>query len=118
MDIIHSTAASTLFGLFGVYFLIKFLAVSTKLWTPRNRAQTLDEAKLKRWRVVASLESLGVAALWLGLLMSNFLPVQVLLVSAVGAVVYFAAMIVMRKQFPYIDPSTVKKSGGKKKKKN
>ena len=117
MELIHSPAASAVFGVLGVYFVIKLLAVATKLWTPRNRALTLDEAQLKRWRAVASLESLGMAALWLGLLLSNFLAAPVLLVSLAGAVVYFASLALMRRQFPYIDPSTVKKSGGKKKKK-
>ncbi len=55
------------FGILAVYFGVKLVAVAFRLWTPRHRSLTLDEAQLKGWRRACALESAGLACLWLGL---------------------------------------------------
>ena len=69
MEILTSQAVLTIFGILAVYFGVKLVAVAFRLWTPRHRSLTLDEAQLKGWRRACALESAGLACLWLGLLL-------------------------------------------------
>lgn len=56
MEILTSQAVLTIFGILAVYFGVKLVAVAFRLWTPRHRSLTLDEAQLKagagpvRWK--------------------------------------------------------------------
>ena len=50
MEILTSQAVLTIFGILAVYFGVKLVAVAFRLWTPRHRSLTLDEAQLKGWR--------------------------------------------------------------------
>lgn len=117
MEILHSQAVLTVLGLLAVYFAIKLIALVAAKWTPRNRALTLDDGQLKQWRLTAAMESAGMTALWLGLLLGLALSPYAFALAAGGAIVYALFKVRMVKKFPYIDPATVKKSGGKKKKK-
>ncbi len=117
MEILHSQAVLTVLGLLAVYFAIKLIALVVAKWTPRNRALTLDDGQLKQWRITAAMESAGMTALWLGLLLGLALSPYAFALAAAGAIVYAMFKVRMVKKFPYIDPATVKKSGGKKKKK-
>ena len=47
MEILTSQAVLTIFGILAVYFGVKLVAVAFRLWTPRHRSLTLDEAQLK-----------------------------------------------------------------------
>ena len=73
MEILTSQAVLTIFGILAVYFGVKLVAVAFRLWTPRHRSLTLDEAQLKGWRRACALESAGLACLWLGLLLGLWL---------------------------------------------
>ena len=117
MELLHSQAVLTVLGLLAAYYAIKFVAVASSRWTPRNRTLTLDETQLKKWRFTAALESAGMVGLWLGLLLGIVLSPYAFALAAAGAIVYALLKVRMVKKFPYIDPSTVKKSGGKKKNK-
>ena len=44
MEILTSQAVLTIFGILAVYFGVKLVAVAFRLWTPRHRSLTLDEA--------------------------------------------------------------------------
>lgn len=117
-EILTSQAVLALLGLLTAYFGIKLLALVVSKWTPRSRALTLDAEQLKGWRITAALGTAGMACLWLGLLLALALDIpQCYLLTAAGAVVYAAFKVRMVKKYPYIDPSTVKKGGKKKKKK-
>ena len=114
-EILSSQVVLGVLGILAAYFALKLIALTAAHWTPRNRALTLDEDRLKKWRITAVLESAGMVCLWLGLLLGIVLSPYVFVLAAAGAIVYAFAKVHMVKHFPYIDPATVKK--GKKKKK-
>ena len=116
MQLLHSEAVLALLGLAAVYCGMKLLSLVLKLWTPKNRAMTLDEKQLGKWRVLASLEALSLLCLFLGLLLGLAVNSVCFLLAAAGAVAFMICKALLMKKFPYIDPATVKKSGKKKKK--
>ena len=115
-EILSSQVVLGVLGILAAYFALKLIALTAAHWTPRNRALTLDEDRLKKWRITAVLESAGMVCLWLGLLLGIVLSPYVFVLAAAGAIVYAFAKVHMVKHFPYIDPSTVKKGKRKKKK--
>ena len=116
MEILTSQAVLTIFGILAVYFGVKLVAVAFRLWTPRHRSLTMDEAQLKGWRRACALESAGLACLWLGLLLGLTLSPYGYALAVAGAAVFAACKAYLIKKYPYIDPDTVKKSGKKRKK--
>ena len=114
-EILSSQVVLGVLGILAAYFALKLIALTAAHWTPRNRVLTLDEDRLKKWRITAVLESAGMVCLWLGLLLGIVLSPYVFVLAAAGAIVYAFAKVHMVKHFPYIDPATVRK--GKKKKK-
>lgn len=117
MEFFQSHPIWVILGILAAYFALKLICVASRVWTPRHRLATLDEKQLRGWRITASLEALGMALLWLGLLLGLVLTPYAFALAAAGAVVYALFKVRMMKKYPYIDPATVKKSGGKKKKK-
>ena len=116
-ELLSSQALWTVLGILAAYFALKIVALTAMRWVPRHRQLTLTEDKLKKWRVTAVLESGGMAALWLGLLLGLALSPYGFALTAAGAIVYAFAKVHMVKAFPYIDPAAVQHAGGKKKKK-
>ena len=114
--LLSSQAVLGVLGILAVYFALKLIALTAARWTPRNRALTLDEDRLKKWRRTAVLESAGMVCFWLGLLLGIVLSPYVFVLAAAGAILYAFAKVHMVKHFPYIDPATVKKGKRKKKK--
>lgn len=116
-EFLHSQPVTLILSVLAFYYVVKFLAVAGKLWTPNHRKLTLDERQLRGWRVLESLECLGMAALWAGLLLSAYVNTWGgIAVGIVGVLLYVGIKAVMMKKYPYIDPASVKKSGKKKKK--
>ena len=117
MEILHSQAALGLFGVLAVYFIAEFAAVAFKLWTPQSRLKTLNDEQLRGWRINQAVMVLGMAVLWLGLLLGGLVTAKLYWLALPGAAVYAVFTARMMKKYPYIDPATVQKSGKKKKKK-
>ena len=117
MEILHSQAALGLFGVLAVYFIAEFAAVAFKLWTPQSRLKTLNDEQLRGWRINQAVMVLGMAVLWLGLLLGGLVTAKLYWLALPGAAVYAAFKVRMMKKYPYIDPAAVQQSGKKKKKK-
>ncbi len=116
MEFLQAHPVQVILGVLAAYFALKFICVAFKIWTPKHRLATLDEQQLKGWRIAASLEALGMALLWLGLLLGLALTPYAFILTAAGAVIFALFKSILMKKYPYIDPATVKKSGKKKKK--
>ena len=117
MEFLQSETALAVFVLLAVYFAIKFVAAAGGFWIPQNRKKTLTEAQLRAWRLVSAMGSLGMAALWAGLIVGTRVHPNGYFIALAGLVVFVIFKIVMMKKFPYIDPSTVRNPNKKKKKK-
>ena len=116
MEFFQSHPVWVVLGVLAAYFALKFVCIAFKFWTPKHRTATLDDRQLRLWRIVSSLESLGMVLLWLGLLIGLVFTPYAFAAAAAGAVAYALCKVFLMKKFPYIDPATVKKSGKKKKK--
>ena len=109
MEILTSQAVLTIFGILAVYFGVKLVAVAFRLWTPRHRSLTLDEAQLKGWRRACALESAGLACLWLGLLLGLTLSPYGYALAVAGAAVFAACKAYLIKKIPLYRPGYRKK---------
>ncbi len=117
MEFLKSAPVTSILVVLIVYFAIKLIAVAGRFWTPSHRQLTLDEKQLKGWRGTTAMENVGLLVLLIGLLLGIQVNPWGYAAALIGVVIFAIFKTIMIRNYPYIDPSTVKKKNGKKKKK-
>ena len=117
MEFLRSTPVMSILAVLTIYFAIKLIAVVGKFWTPRHRQLTLDEQQLKGWRLTTAMENVGLLVLLIGILVGIQINSYGFGVALIGVAIFAIFKTIIMKKYPYIDPDTVKKKNGKKKKK-